>query len=824
MKSLTRPLILAIGICSAPAYGNTTWQPVRTYNMHDAASKGGLGNQALTDMSYWTNGLGQVGSGAPTADDDLVFDKAKVARLRFHATTTGDFTFNSLQIGTDGQSATVVHDGGRPSFANSSNGGLKFKYGDWFFNNTTSMQLDCDVTVLAEDATKPFVLHYGQTSQSNNVASILGKLKGSENAQLLIGPWPQQLGNVTPACAPNATFALYDISAYAGTITVTSIYENVVAGDQDHGYGTRLRLMTGTTASQAKIKISRGGSLSLQNFGDTVTVKELSLAAGSRLWFNHSSQTINGSLWCVKATDALTVDGPVEIYSMPIIRGIEHFRIPILVGPADSTFTENDFYITYTDEKYNLDLHLEVGTDEITGDRTLYVVTHGFVIQKAYSSTEGARGGGENYASSITNDACWWNGLAPNPTNSAAAYRTAVYLSTPYAPTERYEFPCAWFWLNGGKLSLQTRTFEVPELYCDGNCMVAATDSHENVGSQQPIKLIAPHIHIFKAGSTLTIRAYRGNKFVVDGEIDGPGDISILSWGTTSSPKASYELTGMNTNFTGSISVSQAEYRDAYISFESKFPTLYVNDGRNLGGRKDAFDPRALTLTHMAKLYVTNATTVTLADGLNRGAYVLEKGRFDVVSGGTIDVQWPILLSGKMWKEGPGTLILGGAMKHEDDDGGNLTDVPRAGSNLFEIVQGTVKIANADALAGVETTIDAGAALQLAIDPANADLTQYGIRNMAVDTPFTLDASFGGKLPLTLDTAGAVPVADCAEMTNALVTVKSSSAEAVGAMLSAVKPWRNYGYASTVVSRANGDGTTTLLLVSKFSGLKIYLR
>ena len=117
MKSLTRPLILAIGICSAPAYGNTTWQPVRANNLHDAASKGGLGNQALTDMSYWTNGLGQVGSGAPTADDDLVFDKAKVARLRFHATTTGDFTFNSLQIGTDRQSATVVHDGGRPSCA-----------------------------------------------------------------------------------------------------------------------------------------------------------------------------------------------------------------------------------------------------------------------------------------------------------------------------------------------------------------------------------------------------------------------------------------------------------------------------------------------------------------------------------------------------------------------------------------------------------------------------------------------------------------------------------------------------------------------------------
>ena len=162
-------------------------------------------------------------------------------------------------------------------------------------------------------------------------------------------------------------------------------------------------------------------------------------------------------------------------------------------------------------------------------------------------------------------------------------------------------------------------------------------------------------------------------------------------------------------------------------------------------------------------------------------------------------------------------------MKHEESDGGTLTDVPRAGSNLFEVVAGTVKIAHADALAGVETTIKAGASLKLAIDPANADLTEYGIRNTSVDTPFTLDASFGGKLPLTLDTAGVTPP-DSRMITNALVTVKSTSAAAVGAMLSAVKPWRNYGYVSTVVSRANADDTTTLLLVSKFSGMKIYLR
>ena len=54
---------------------------------------------------------------------------------------------------------------------------------------------------------------------------------------------------------------------------------------------------------------------------------------------------------------------------------------------------------------------------------------------------------------------------------------------------------------------------------------------------------------------------------------------------------------------------------------------------------------------------------------------------------------------------------------------------------------------------------------------------------------------------------------------------KSTSAEAVGAMLSAVKPWRAWGFKSEIVPRVNGDtDTTTLLLVSRSCGTALYLR
>ena len=832
MKSLMKPLILAIGICSAVAYGNTTWQSNRA--KYTGASAGG--NAALVDMSYWTNGLGQVGSGAPTATDDLIFDNLTESgdyryRLRFYPGTTGAFKFNSLQIGTAAQASSVVQDtGGGVSFANAENGGLKLLHGNWFFNYGANMQLNCDVTILAENATKPFVMHYGQEQYSNRTASITGKLKGSADAQLVLGPWPKQLGD-KPSCAPNTTFALYDLSEYAGTITVTSRFANVVAADETHGFGTCLKFMTGTATSPAKIRVSRGGSLSAQNFGDTVTVKELSLAAGSRLWLNQAAEA-DGKLWCVKATDALNVErgaDKVDIYWKPVVYGVNSKRMPILAGPSDSTFVADDFKISYAPGGTfrNPDLHLEVGTDSETGDRMLYAVVTNLVIdQLSYYDREGERDGTTampigQMASSLTNAAAWRDNLAPHATNSTYIYSTAMNLRTEYAIRQRYEFPGAGFWMKaGGKLTIQTWTFEVPELWCDGGT-IAVGQSHN---SSYPVSLVAPKIHVLGKDNTVTFRTYSSIPFTLKGEIDGDACINLAAWSGTGMQTAFFCLDGCNTNFTGPIIVRTDETRTQYHNFDTLYPTMYLLDGRNLGGAKAEFDPRALMITTLARLSVTNNGSVTLEDGLNRGLYIKHTGRFHVTGSGTLNVKWPLLLSGKMWKEGTGTLVLGGELKHEAKDGGALTDIPRAGSNLFEIVAGTVKIAHADALAGVETTIKAGATLKLAIDPANADLTAYGIRNTTVDTPFTLDASFGGKLPLTLDTAGAVPAADCPVLTNALVTVKSTSAEAVAEMLPVLRPWSNYGYASTVVPRANADDTTTLLLVSKFKGMTLYLR
>ena len=124
--TIRKILLLTASVAAIAAYGNTTWTPVNTYNTGDQS----VGNQALKNMTYWTDGE-NVGSGAPTADDDFIFDKSSVPRLRINAGTVGTFTGNSLQIGTASQSSTVVQDGGTFTCTNA---GLMFKSGNWWFN------------------------------------------------------------------------------------------------------------------------------------------------------------------------------------------------------------------------------------------------------------------------------------------------------------------------------------------------------------------------------------------------------------------------------------------------------------------------------------------------------------------------------------------------------------------------------------------------------------------------------------------------------------------------------------------------------------------
>lgn len=773
-----------------------------------STGKGG-GDAALKDLSKWVDkqswAAGPAGQ-SPTSTDTLIVTNP---RMRLN----GDQPYAKvLQIGT-GNFGQILLDGNNHTFAND---GVKVLFGEfdaYYYTGAAGVvpvAFNGNLEIASTSPNAPAIFNVGSPSYINRDVTFNGAFSGGANAYAVFGPAH------TAVCASNTTFNLPNFAGYSGTIMVTSSYSNVGSS-----FGTRLNL--GASTSSAKVVVAAGGSIAAPDGNATATVNTLTLAAGSRLWIDGTDDVLDGELGKIVALGALTVTGPVEIYwNQPFLRNTHTYRIPILVGPASATFVPADFTLTFAASLYNINMHLEVESDETEGTRTLFVALSGAVEQiSSYGwNAEAAR---TAYASSFTNSAAWWNGLVPDSANAGAIYMTKTsgetYLRTLFAPTERYVFPCAGYYLNHGYLQIQTKTFEVPELWCNGY-WIATGDKRENTTST----VIAPRIHLVGERSELQLRSFAGCMLAIKGDIDGTADIYMRGWDGTGTPRCMFWLDGMNTNWSGSIRIS-TDAEERYVNRESQHPVLLVSDVRNLGDRRAELAPRAVTLQRMSQIKpAVGCATVTLDADRNRGVYVKGNGGFGADAGQTLDVRWPVLLSGQMWKDGEGVLVLGGAMKHEVADGGAMGDIPRAGSNLFEIVEGTVKIAHADALAGVQTTVGANTTLSLVLDPENGDLSTYGIRNVTTDTPFVLAEALGGRLPITLDASAVAAPTGGEVRTNALLTVNATAAASVRPMLSRLpRTWPEFS--QRIIERTDEmTGNVTFSVVNFRCGFRLEIR
>ena len=781
----------------------TTW-------VYQGGTGAGGGDAALKDLSKWVNyntwAPGPVGQ-SPSSEDTLIVTSP---RMRLN----GDQPYAKvLQIGT-GNRGQILLDGKSHTFAND---GVKVMYGEvnaYYWTDATGavpISINGNFTIESPGSTTPAMFTVGHANYANRVVTFDGVFSGSTTAYAVFGPFKDIV-----VCAPRTTFNLPNFADYSGTLTVASAYSN-----EGNDFGTRLNL--GASTSAAKVVVTAGGSISALGDNATATVDSLTLASGTRVWLDGTDDIQDATLGKIVATGALTVTGPVEIYwNQPLLRSTQTYRIPVLVGPASATFKPEDFKLVIASSPYNVNLHLEVESDALAGTRTLFAVLSGAVEQiGSYGwNAEAARTAD---ASSLTNSAAWWNGLLPDPANAGAVYMTKTsgetYLRTLFAPAERYVFPCVGYFLNHGYLQIQTKTFEVPELWCNGY-WIATGDKRENTTST----VVAPRIHLVGERSELQLRTFAGCTLALKGDIDGTADIYMRGWDGTSSPRGLYWLDGMNTNWSGAIRIS-TDAADQYVNRESQHPVLLVSDVRNLGDRKAELAPRAITLMKKAQVRpAPGCEAVTLDSDRNRGVYIQGEGGFGADAGQTLDVRWPVLLSGSMWKDGEGVLVLGGPMKHEVSNGGVVGDVPRTGLNLFEIVEGTVKIAHADALAGVRTTVGVDAKLALVLDPDEGDLSNYGIRNVTTDEPFVLADALDGRLPIALDASGVSAPAENEVRTNALLTVNATAASSVRSMLKRLpRTWA--GFSQRIVERRNETtGDVTFSVVNFHSGFVLTIR
>ncbi|MCQ2391867.1 MAG: hypothetical protein MJ240_10630, partial [Kiritimatiellae bacterium] len=750
---------------------------------------------ALTNLDQWKDRDGNIGAaGAPTADDELVVHGN--SRIRSYMAVC---PARSLQLGDSTGWGEMVQDGSYVTFQND---GLRLYHGWWWFNvaGAAKLRLNGRVTVLPTTGTPP-AMFYGQATQSNGVAYVTGPLVGSADAQLDIGYHPSQMVSVQ-----NCIYEFHDLADYHGLLLVKARYEIAAPN-----HGGCLRVKSRTGMSDCQVRLQKSCYISTVETNGVTTIGDLAFEEGSGIRLNGCAEGIGG----IAVSGTLTIEKPSVkipvVWEDFVYGGTPQVKMPVLSWPSDQALTLDNFELVKGAGCRNANISLAIENS------TLYVMADARVEQvKALSVNRDT-----TWNSSLTNAASWSDGRLPH---AEADYYTTRNLCSGGQYVD-YLFPGSSLELDGGSLWLSTRSFTLPSLTCRNGAQLLCT----SVSSPQELKVVA---NAFVFADQVSLFAHRNHKLVLAGPISGSGEIYMPSHSGTGSPEALYELRGDNTGYKGRIRLNQEERRTHYVDasgvrcfydMETHFPTLVVQDGRNLGGALDELDRRALTLTGLGRLSVNIAGTVTLAGDLNRGVYISDVGRFHTVAGATLAVEQPVLLGGHMWKEGPGTLILACETKFEETSGGTIVDTPVAESNRFTVAEGVVKIAHVDALQGVATTISNGVLL-VAYNPLDVDLLKYGIRNTLIDNPFALDAICAGKLPIAVD-VGEFPEPQARETVIGLLTVNATAASGVRTMFAGnalPRAWPNLP--GKVKEIANADGSVTFALVCKYGGTSILLR
>ena len=730
--------------------------------------------------SIWTNAAGTTAMTAYSADDTYVV--RNLGRLRFNPVSTnfngGAIYFGDLSQSGSARSGRLLLDTvGSLTFPKD----VHFDYGNveiavYLKDSDSSMR---DARIIAEriDVGAPdsdsdmFRLICRGTAASSTAIYDNRRIlldaplySSSENVGIRVGGSDDGGHNFTVALVK-------DCSNYNGKIWVKP---NRSASDIAFGEWDTC-LMLGDTTISGSVKIFKGSAIEARKgvyshytyqSGDAAecTVGTLELAANSVIVVSGDTTTPTNGI--IHVRDSLSVTAPVAVNIKYDPRRATTNKVTILTAPASSNLDDSDFVLRFDTFIPASHYSLVVENDGVT--KSLVAVFEASLVRQISnyekeSTKEKAIGSFAEGYSSLTNAAAWSDGLVPSAEHAPAHYFSARNLRTLVAQSSDYDFPCLSFTKAGSQLTLFTKSFRVPEFIAFGNPIIWT-------GQQIESTIVADR---FEAVSgIIELGAYCAKTLTIDAEIVGAADFMMSGVSGTSAAKGNYVLTGLNTNFSGNITLAQKEQTSGRWNFNNLFQTLYVEDGRNLGGAKEAFDSKALTIKDMARLAVTNAD-VTLEAGLNRGLCIEGIGRLYVNEPGSLTVNWPVRVQGTMFKEGSGTLALGGGMTVI---GGQSAD---ATNRLFVVTNGYVKALSAGCVDGLTVSLAANAATGLKLDytTADAELAQFGLKNVATDTPFE-----GGDINVSIEnlTCDAFR-SDRGKL--GLITVKTTAADYVASKL-----------------------------------------
>ena len=474
-----------------------------------------------------------------------------------------------------------------------------------------------------------------------------------------------------------------------------------------------------------------------------------------------------------------------------------HIPLVHLTGPAaetDADFSESAITNLYIKNRIgNLPSNVRLGLfDNGDGTKDVSVKWDPVVLMNKVNASNGS-----SSPLAFTDDSCWSTGKVPDEDFSgnvlveasslglgcnATIVRTNMVLTVrPKAAVYNH----AW-------------TFSVKELH-----LVGGSTFFTYAGAPNPA--IHGKIVVWPGESPVSFKGWADKCYRIYSEISGDGVISVCNHKQPSNQTSvSMELFGTNVNYSGAFVVDSCEDSWEPASGTDECTTLFLNDGRNLGGPYSGDEGwKALTVKGRSNIEVRGDVTL---DEPSRGIYIENAARFRVPEGKTFAINQNITFAGELEKLGAGRLSLGGGAYFTNPD-------PLAGTKRLAVSEGVLKIVSTNALDGVETTFAAGTSLELDAFPSGDGMAEWGIVNTKRDTPFAA----AGKVKVSFVDDG-TECGDSAQV--AVCTVRSSAVDSLPFSFGRIRS----GFYTKMTTRDNGDGTVTVVAGFQRMGTRIIVR
>lgn len=754
-KIVTGKIVLAgllafVGVCRAETY---------------YLQKSGLG---LVSNEVWKTS-GGVECNEITSSDVYVC-KGKCLTFRIDAYDGGTFPGGSLVIGSADEigAGLISQKTGAalnfPDYNIVECGGLVLKNGVLATADAAGRYdiLTGKITVEATSAT-PFMIvdkrGYYRDGGGWSVVEINADFCGAVGSAIEFGSVFQQdvdgLVDGNKTTQTNTTLLLTGtFNNFYGTLAVTNKLQtaSITTLGALSSYGSRLKLDTDSVFA-GKIVVNGGNVLECATADKDYSIGGLEMRPGSVLVLNGStvldSSKVPSSTSCasLRVSGECRIDGPIMV-ALPGCTALpdgKTNRIEILTAASSSELNPDDFVLagcgTSNFETYHLVPSRFVVESGADGTKTLFCEFEPYAILTDSDST--ARTSGD-YPSAITNGASWSSGVAQaSDVNYVVIGLGSTAMSLRSLRVNENGTNTSVF--RGKRLILAKNS----KLYIDCDVFKSEWNPLRILDGGKILSMKNDDVK-FIGGVDLhrgNAEMYMFNNFFDIDVLTGSGTF-MAGRGSDSSKNYGGRYYLRNTEgFMGTLLMQQDNKPTS-----TKYQKLCVC-GNALGGALASFNPAALCLTDQSALMVDPASpTQRLENVVNRGVLIDGEGRVLLEKAyERLRIDWPISMNGILWKEGEGTLVLGGECLFGSAGAADPSEDTVADIHLKE---GVLAIASASAIDGCSLSISNGTSLAVAYSSDNNSLLKYGLRNVKTSEPFVLCDVEGGKLPLAVDFSG----------------------------------------------------------------------